>query len=439
MTDRMFVLRGQALMLMLLCTVFFSAGLDAKTRYLRMHMGETRVLDMPDVKRVAVGNPNVVNYRPLDNGQLVLTATGPGETSLEIWAAGDRQSRLVVTVSEANLSRKLHSAREIASSIDGVTVREVDGLMVLDGRVAQSDLGRLEMLMNALPGAVNLTRTQDFSMDRMVLMDVRIVEVSSRAAQQLGIRWGTVAAGPTIGFHAPVVTNSQFFVVTDTANGLAGEIGDAVIGADQNFFSYLGLTSGLGSQIDLMAETGFAKILAAPKLVTRSGEVAAFHSGGEIPYQTVDELGRPIIQFRDFGIKLDIEPLADEDGNILVRLGTEVSSIDRANQIGDTPGLRTRAAESVINVVDGETIVISGLASTSLSNQVTKVPFLGDIPFLGALFRSTEKVDEQTEIAVFVTPQLMTPESERNKRMLEAARDEVRPLVEDRLNQAFLE
>lgn len=439
MSEQVFALHRQAMALLLLCTVLFCSSLEAKTRYLRMHAGEVRVLDMPDVKRVAVGNPDVINYRPLDNGQLVLTATRPGETSIEIWAAGERQSRLVVVVSEANLSRKLHFAREIASSISGVAVREVDGLMVLEGQIAPRDVTRLEMLIKALPDSVNLTRVQDFSMDQMVLMDVRIIEVTSRAAKQLGVRWGSVAAGPTIGIHAPAVTNSRFFVVTDTANGLAGEIADAVTGAEQSFFGYAGLTSGLGSQIDLMAETGSAKILAAPKLVTRSGEVAAFHSGGEIPFQTIDELGRPLIQFRDFGIKLDIEPLADEDGNILVRLGTEVSSVDRANQLGDTPGFRTRTAESVINVIDGETIVISGLASTALSKQVTKVPFLGDIPILGALFRSTEEVDEQTEIAIFVTPQLMKPESERNKRMLDAAREEMRPLAEDRLNRAFLE
>ncbi|MDX1589777.1 MAG: pilus assembly protein N-terminal domain-containing protein [Oleiphilaceae bacterium] len=439
MTDRTFPVYGHALSLLLLCMVFFSASLEAGPRYLRMHVGEVRVLDMPDVKRVAVGNPDVVNYRPLDNGQLVLTATAPGETSLEIWVAGERQSRLVITVSEANLSRKLHSARAIASSIPGVSIREVDGLMVLEGQIAPHDVKRLEMLIGALPGSVNLTRVQDFTMDRMILMDVRIVEISRRAAQQLGIRWGTVASGPTIGIHAPAVTNSRFFLSTDTANGLSGEIATAVAGAEKNVFGYAGLTSGLGSQIDLMAETGFARTLSAPKLVTRSGEVAAFHSGGEIPFQTVDELGRPLIQFRDFGIKLDIEPVADENGHILVRLATEVSSIDRANQVGDTPGLRTRAADSVINVTDGETIVISGLASTSLSEQVSKVPFLGDLPVLGALFRSTQKVDEQTEIAIFVTPQLMKPESERNQRMLEAARGEMQPLVEGRLNRGFME
>lgn len=439
MCDQVFRQYRLALTLLLLCIALFPAGLEAKTRYLRMHVGEVRVLDMPDVKRVAVGNPEVVNYRPLDNGQLVLTATRPGESSLEIWTAGERQSRLVVTVSEANLSRKLHSAREIAGSIPGVSVREVDGLMILDGLIAPSDVPRLDMLKSALPGSVNLTRVRDFSIDQMVLMDVRIVEISSRAAEQLGIRWGTVASGPTVGVHAPAVTNSRFFVFTETANDLPGKIADAVSGSGQNFYGYAGLTGGLGSQIDLMAETGYARTLSAPKLVTRSGELASFHSGGEIPFQTVDELGRPVIQFRDFGIKLDIEPVADEDGNILVRLGTEVSSIDRANQVGDTPGLRTRTADSVINVMDGETIVISGLASTSSSKQVTKMPFLGDIPVLGGLFRSTQKVDEQTEIAIFVTPQLMTAESERNQRMLEAAREEMRPLVENRLNGAFLE
>lgn len=427
----------------LLLTLVFSlqaAEVTAETRYVSMFVGQVRVFDLADVKRVAVGNSDVISYRALDNGQLLFIANGVGESTVEVWTAGERRTRFVVTIFQQNLSRALDAARGFAERIPDLELRQVNGVVIFEGVIAPEDRQRVTQLSAALPGSLDLTTEKEFSMKDMVLMDVRIIEVNRRAAEQLGIRWGQVAAGPSVGLYAPFATNSRFAVFSPDANDLSEDILEAVGGAGiDTFYGYAGLSTGLASQIDLMAENGEASILASPKLVTRSGEGASFNSGGEIPYQTIDELGRPVIQFQPYGITLEIEPLVDGDGNIMTSVAAEVSSIDRANQAGDTPGLLTRNVANVINVKAKETIVISGLAAANTSDQVTKVPFLGDIPYLGSLFRSTEKIEEKTEIVMFVTPQLITADSQKNKELLELGREMSKPWANGKLNEALME
>ncbi len=428
------------LLLMLIFTCQISSLPAAETTYVSMFVGQVRVFDLANVKRVAVGNTDVVNYRALDNGQLLFIADGVGESTVEVWTAGERRSRYVVTVFQQNLSRALRAAREFAERIPDLRLEQVDGVLIFEGEISPEDRDRVTQLSAALPGSLDLTTEKAFTMKDMVLMSVQIIEVNRKAAEQLGIRWGQVAAGPSVGLYAPIATNSRFAVFSPDANDLSEDILAAVGGAGvDNFYGYAGLSSGLGSQIDLMAENGEASILASPKLVTRSGEVAEFNSGGEIPYQTIDELGRPVIQFRSYGIALEIEPLVDGEGNIMTSIAAEVSSIDRANQAGDTPGLLTRNVANVINVKAEETIVISGLAAANTSDQSTKVPFLGDIPFLGALFRSTEKIEEKTEIVMFVTPQLISPDSQKNREILELGRQMSKPWAEGKLNEALMD
>lgn len=428
------------LLLALILSLQLAEVAAADTRYVSMFVGQVRVFDLPDVKRVAIGSSDVVNYRALDNGQLLFTASGAGETTVEVWTAGERQTRFIVTVFQQNVFRALDTARGLAEKIPELQVRQVDGVLIFEGEIAPEDRDRVTQLSAALPGALDLTTEKAFSMKDMVLMDVRIIEVNRRAAEQLGVRWGQVAAGPSVGLYAPLATNNRFAVFSPDANDLSEDILTAVGGAGvDTFYGYAGLSTGLSSQIDLLAESGEASILASPKLVTRSGDAASFNSGGELPYQTIDELGRPVIQFQPYGISLEIEPMVDGDKNILTGIAAEVSSIDRANQAGDTPGLLTRNVSNVINVKAKETIVISGLAAANTSDQATKLPFLGDIPYLGALFRSTEKVQEETEIVMFVTPQLITADSQKNEDLLELGREMSKPWVDGKLNQALME
>ena len=160
---------------------------------------------------------------------------------------------------------------------------------------------------------------------------------------------------------------------------------------------------GLNSQLNLMEQNGTATILAEPTLSARSGSKASFLVGGEFPY-AVSNLNGTTILFKPYGIRLDIEPRVDQSGVIRAKIMSEVSDIDTSVSTSGGPALRTRKTETEFNVMDGGTIVLSGLLKRDVSTSVDKVPMLGDIPVLGALFRSKRFQNNETELVVFVTP-----------------------------------
>lgn len=163
------------------------------------------------------------------------------------------------------------------------------------------------------------------------------------------------------------------------------------------------LNMGLNAQLNLMEQNGTAVILAQPTLSARSGAKATFLAGGEFPY-TVSTINGPTVQFKPYGIRLEIEPRVDHNGVIRAKILSEVSDIDTSIPTISGPALRTRKTETEFNVMTGGTIVLSGLLRRDVSTSIDKVPFLGNIPVLGALFRSKRFQNNETELVVFVTP-----------------------------------
>ena len=163
------------------------------------------------------------------------------------------------------------------------------------------------------------------------------------------------------------------------------------------------INTGLNAQLRLMEQNGSASILAQPVLSTRNGAEASFLAGGEFPY-SVSNINGTTIQFKPYGIRLEITPRVDDNGVIRARIMSEVSDLD-LSVMGDAgPALRTRKTETEFNVMQGGTIVLSGLLTRDVNAAIDKVPFLGDIPVLGALFRSRRFQNNETELVVFVTP-----------------------------------
>ena len=188
--------------------------------------------------------------------------------------------------------------------------------------------------------------------------------------------------------------------------------------------AYLGIATSITSQINLAVQQGDAYILATPELSTRSGGEAKFLAGGQIPIVTpASGLNPATVNYKDYGIKLSINPMADDRNNIMATIKTELSTIDPATGTPEQPGFLTRSTDSEINVRNGETIVLSGLVNTDLSNQVDKFPWLGDLPILGALFRSTNFRNNRSDLVIFVTPMIVDPNSTLTRERIEKAKE----------------
>jgi len=177
--------------------------------------------------------------------------------------------------------------------------------------------------------------------------------------------------------------------------------------------------------------------LAEPELSARSGGEAKFLAGGQIPLPATSALGAGSVEFKDYGIRLTIKPNADNDGNISASISTEVSSIDPSVSVQGIPGFLTRQSESEINVKNGQTIVMSGLVNTDMSNDATKVPGISSIPVLGRLFRSDNFKSGRTDLVVLVTPTIVDPYSTITRERVDKATD-IRETFERKLNNKDL-
>src|SRR3546814_112457 len=154
---------------------------------------------------------------------------------------------------------------------------------------------------------------------------------------------------------------------------------------------YFGVSAMLSAQINAMAQTGTAVVLAEPQLLARSGATAEFLAGGEVPYSTVDANGNVSTAFKPYGVSLRITPQIERNGAVRSRIEVEVSSVDNSLSVPNGPSLKTRRAATEFNVQSGQTLVLAGFLSREESRNVDKVPVLGDIPILGHLFKRSEE------------------------------------------------
>ncbi|MEE9552629.1 MAG: type II and III secretion system protein, partial [Gammaproteobacteria bacterium] len=195
---------------------------------------------------------------------------------------------------------------------------------------------------------------------------------------------------------------------------ITGTTGVSALGA-------FGLITEIISTINLLEQTGDVIILAEPRLSARSGGTAEFVAGGEIPVVT-SSLAGTNVEYKEFGIILEISPVVDDENNINATVSTEVSSINESLPL-DPPAFLTRKTSTEVHMQDGETLVLSGLVSRNLAENIEKLPFLGDIPILGQLFRSTEWKNSLTEMVIFVTPTVFNAKSEYNQKHVNRRRE----------------
>jgi pilus assembly protein CpaC len=309
-------------------------------------------------------------------------------------------------------------AREIAaflSTIPRTRASVVGANIIVEGdQLADADLLKIEELGKRYPQIVNFTNRVGW--ERMVAIDVKVVEFPTSELRELGLKWtgtGGVAVGGIWspgrrGNNGPYELDIRTLGDVNAPPITSPDGRPLFVPRGLNVLSALNM--GLNAQLNLLAQDGRATLLAEPQLSTRSGSKAKFIAGGEIPYAVATRDGI-VIAYKEYGVKLDITPTVDPQGGIRSTIVTEVSNVDRSISSVNGPALLKRKTETEFNVHEGETIVLSGLLQRESSNDVDKVPLLGDLPVLGALFRSKRYQNKETELVVFVTPTIVNSQS----------------------------
>lgn len=284
------------------------------------------------------------------------------------------------TESFLELPKKPSTLEELQAKLDIPTldINIVNSRIILEGSVSdQAEHGRVIEVAGLYGEVLDLIHVEQ---EAQVLLQVFVLELDKTAANKLGVTWG----------------------------GDFGVFNPYVIDFVEVFDWQMSRASKLHAQVEALVENGTAKLLASPSLLTLSGKQADFLVGGEIP--VITDQG---VEWKDYGVKLDVLPTVNKD-HITVNVMPEVSSLDWNNALTingiEIPAIKTRRASTSLRMKEGSTMVLGGLIQHEESTQIRKVPLLGDLPIIGALFRSKNYQENQTELVIMITPWIMYQE-----------------------------
>ncbi|HEX5056722.1 MAG TPA: pilus assembly protein N-terminal domain-containing protein [Gammaproteobacteria bacterium] len=411
--------RCQILLALVLCAVYAQALAQER---MALYVGEVKVIRVGSVDRVAVGNGDLLSTSILKNGQLIILAEAEGETKLHIWTTDQKERQIKVLISKGDAGRQVSEIQSLLRGLPGVSVRIVGGRPVIEGTVDSGGSSLLEAIGGIYKDMINLTNLAQVGNQKMIYMNVQITEFNTNRLSELGINWLTNLNGPSGGYASENTDNSNSIsVLTNAGNPLSVAQGGPIT-ANQSL-NYFGIATEITSKINLALNSGDALLLASPVLSARSGGEAEFLSGGEVPIPVSNGLGDTSVEFKEFGIILRIKPRADNAGNIVAEVETELSTVDDSLAVNNTPGFRTRKTSTDVSLRNGQTLILSKLVSNEISKNTTGIIGLSKIPILGALFRSSNFRNAKSELVIFVTPQIIDSDSEVNRESIARAEE----------------
>jgi pilus assembly protein CpaC len=381
-----------------------------------------------EVVRAATANENVVGVNVVPPRGVVLTAKSPGTAMVSVWQAGrstpSAQYRVVVRYG-AQASRDALGPDQGKAQTDSVgpALRLSGELSSLDRHHAVTST--LEAASNANTGAgvapvaagsaksaTSIVDTSRSAFDVQVQLDVKIVEVSRSKLKSSGFYADRFSGRAVTGISGP--SNLSGLITNDS--GVNTQVSSTGFIPRADAFNIFRWGANSLTVFSALENNGFAYVLAEPSLTAISGQTANFLAGGEIPIpfrSGTGESASVYVVWKEFGIRLGMTPTVLDNNRITIKVAPEVSELDSSLSITagglSIPGLRVRRTETTVAAGDGETFVISGLVSQQTSSDIDKFPFLGDIPILGAFFRSSRFDKEDKELMMIITPRLVRP------------------------------
>ena len=351
-----------------------------------------------------VANDSIADVQVRSADQIYIFGKTPGETTVY---ATNRAGKVLYSAN-VRVGTNIGSIDEmlrLAMPNAQVRATPMNGMILLTGTVASpTDVEEATSLVQAYVGEnTKVVSRLKSATPLQVMLQVKIAEVSRTLAKDIGVN--ILTNDTTGGFQFGVAKGNSIDVTT-------GSVTRSLIGATlQARGSLLGLD--IISALDLAQNDGRATILAEPTLTSLSGETASFLAGGEFPIVTASGLNGSSVEFKEYGVSLAFTPTVLEGGRISMRVRPEVSELSAAGAIKvnglEIPALTTRRTETTVELGSGQSMMIGGLLRNSSSNSTEKAPWLGDIPILGALFRSNSFRKNETELVIVVTPYLVKP------------------------------
>jgi pilus assembly protein CpaC len=410
-------------------------GAGKRTALVSVYIGKSEdVRTDTSFVEITVGDPEVADVNPLTDRALSILGKKNGTTRVSVYAEGkkligvfDVEVIFDTSLLQTEIQRRFPHA--------GLRVSSVNGRVLLSGTAPDGPtVDKAVMIAKQFGGDV--INTVEVLSPQQVMLEVRFVEATRTAERDLGAQWNVFGsrALANLGNRTPTAQ----LPVTNTGGGMFSQPGTVVGGpnvtpaaATISPIAVAGVLSGTtpfgvivgkllakGVETDViinaLEQKGAARLLAEPNLVALSGDTASFLAGGEYPIPVPGALGTVTIDYKRYGVGLAFTPTVLSGGLINMKIEPEVSQLDFSHLVTiagtSVPPLIVRRASTTVELRDGQSFVIGGLLQSVGQNAIEQLPWLGDVPVLGALFRSTSFQKNETDLAIIITPRLVRPE-----------------------------
>lgn len=380
---------------------------EAEPQVVTVPRGSSKVVTHPArLERVSIADPEIADAVPVSATEVIVNGKTAGATSLLLWGIGGSSAAYSVRV----VANAEYVEEEIDRLLPGSNIQAsaAGNAVVLSGTAKDSSVvGKAVALATSLLGGGESAQVIDhiaLADPPQILLRVRFAEVNRSVVRELGFNIARLVPGDDQFAYSPGgelnIEDDGSVTLSDTINVLLFH-----------------QSSSVSALIRALRDEGAFRSLAEPNLLAFPGEEASFLAGGEFPYPVVQGQSDAItIVFKEFGIRLNFTPEIANSGGIRMKVAPEVSQLDFSGGLQISgfliPTLLVRRAETVVELQDGQTFAIAGLIDSTTTHNAAKIPWLGEIPILGALFRSTEHRNNRTELLVMVTPQLVHAQDE---------------------------
>ena len=413
---------------LLLAAAMLSFGSACAAEPVEVSLNESKYMAASGITRLAVGNPAIADVQLLSSGDFLLVGKKAGTTSLIVWSDGGRRTEYTVYV--AGNDRGMASAIQDAIGYPKVHVQMMKDRVMLRGKVENQYERDVALKIAGLytggdeSGVIDLLEMEHPSQIRL---EAQIIEIGSNYAKDLGIQYWS---------QTP---EKQDETTTGITVGTAGIFyGGEDFSSSRKHGGWLGShVANVNVTLQALINQGKARILSRPSITTLSGKTANILIGGRIPVPISDGNGNVSVDWREYGIRLNIEPKVDSEDKITSKVHAEVSTLDKASSVKidsySIPGILSREADTEVNVHSGMTMVIGGLINSEDSKSISKIPLLGDLPIIGRFFQHTSKSRDKRELIILITPTLVSDDtpSPMSQRM-KASYEEVERIARNR-------
>lgn len=410
-------------LVLLICSVrCWAAGTvlpdTREPKKLELVIGKSTILKTPAaVKRVSIGDPKIADFTLLSRREIYITGKAVGVTNLSLW-----QNKKLFAIYDLDvaydISRLKQELHDVLPDEKDLRVISTHDSITLSGTVSSTaNLSQVLALAEAYAPDGKVRNLLQVAGVQQVMLEVRAAEMSRSLTKRLGVNFNYARGGDfgvsLLGGLTQLVTQDAHLTVPTDGSYGAGPLGLLVSPAVNALFRFQSGSSTWTGFIDALKDDGLVKILAEPTLIALSGKTAEFLAGGEFPVPVPQGLGTVAIEYRSFGVRLAFTPTVLSESRINIEVNPEVSELDFTTAIQFqgfiVPGLTTRRASTSVELADGQSFAIAGLLKENVREAISKFPLLGDIPILGALFRSESFQKQETELIIIVTPHLVKP------------------------------